>query len=313
VNRMELVRAAVVCGSLVLAGCGGDSDSAAPGQPAGSQPKLNLVVSFYPLQYMAERVAGEKATVTSLTKPGAEPHDLEVTPQDVAALTEADLVVYLSGFQSSVDDAVAQMTDRAFDAREKANLNLTYTPIEEGEEQTEKAGAVDPHFWLDPTRLAGVADGFAARLGSVDAQDAALFTANAAELRADLQALDAAFSSGLAGCTSRDLVTSHNAFGYLAQRYKLRQVGITGLTPEQEPTPRRLAGVTAFVRQNKVRTIYYETLVSPAVAEAVAGETGARTEVLDPLEGLNSESRGADYLEVMRSDLANLEQGQLCS
>ncbi|MCU1366539.1 MAG: periplasmic solute binding protein, partial [Ilumatobacteraceae bacterium] len=110
-----------------------------------------------------------------------------------------------------------------------------------------------------------------------------------------------------------DIVTSHNAFGYLSQRYGLTQIGITGLTPEDEPTSKDLAAVTQFVEDHHVSTIYYESLVSPAIAETVAGETGARTEVLDPIEGLSDSSQGSDYLQIMRADLANLRTGQRCS
>jgi zinc transport system substrate-binding protein len=272
-----------------------------------------VVASFYPLQFAAQRVAGNLAAVDSLTKPGAEPHDLELTPKDVARVGSADLVVYLGGFQPAVDDAIKTQPPKAgLDVTGTAKLNLTYTPIEEGAQATDEAGSTDPHFWLDPTRLAAVGDALAAELGKIRPADVATFDANAAALRTDLESLDAEFAASLSSCANKDLVTSHNAFGYLAQRYGLTQQGITGLTPEHEPDPKALAGVTSFVRANQVRTIYYETLVSPDIAEVVANETGARTAVLDPIEGLNDQSQGNDYLEVMRANLANLKAGQPC-
>ena len=288
-----------------LAGCSG----ATPAERGG---RLDVVASFYPLQYVAQRVAGAAATVTALTKPGAEPHDLELTARQVARASKADLIVYLGGFQPSVDAAAAQVPDRAFDVRRAARLDLTYTPIEEGERASGRTGPDDPHFWLDPLRLAGVADALAARLGSAQPLRATTFTANAAALRLDLARLDREFRRGLARCANSDLVTSHNSFGYLAQRYGLRQVGITGLTPEQEPSPQVLADVTALVRARHVRTIYYEPLVSPAIAQAVAGEAGARVRVLDPIEALTGDSAGRDYLAVMRSNLVSLREGQPC-
>lgn len=312
---MSMKRAAVVLATLAvsvpaLAACGGSSSG---GAAAGGTGKLTVVTSFYPLQFVTQRVAGDRAEVTSLTKPGAEPHDLELTPQDVGRVGQADLVVYLSGFQAAVDEAVKTSgTKAALDVAGPADLSLTYTPIEEGAAATDEAGSRDPHFWLDPTRLAAVTDAVAQRLGQVDPADAATFTANAAALRAELTTLDGELKQGLADCTNKNLVTSHNAFGYLAQRYGLTQRGITGLTPEQEPDPRSLADVAAFVKANKVRTIYYETLVSPDIAKVVAGETGAATAVLDPIEGLNDTSAGKDYLEVMRANLATLKAGQPC-
>lgn len=299
--------AVLVAAAVALPGCG--ATSARPG--SGDTP--HLVASFYPLQWTAQQVAGRGATVASLTKAGAEPHDLELTPQDVERVAEADLVVYLKGFQPAVDTAVRQEADtRAYDVSKAAALTLPDPPSEEGKQPSDEAGGADPHFWLDPVRLARVADALATRLGAEDQRHAARYRANAGALKVKLDALDREFATGLARCASKNLVTSHTAFGYLAHRYGLTQIGITGLTPDSEPTPADLARVTEFVRRHSVRTIYYETLVSPSIARTVADETGARTAVLDPIEGLTSRSRGKDYLQVMRSNLATLRKGQSC-
>ncbi len=273
------------------AGCLSPGGSARAQGGDGAQ----VVTSFYPLQFIAERIAGDAVTVYNLTKPGAEPHDLELTPRDVAQLADADLVVYLDGFQPAVDTAVAEQASTAYDVARGADLS-----------------ANDPHFWLDPVRLADVADRLADRLAQLSPDDAASFRRNAGALRAALVALDAEFSAGLANCASSDLVTSHAAFGYLARRYGLTQRGITGLRPEDEPSPGALADIADFVTAHQVRTIYSETLVSPAVARTLARETGARAAVLDPIEGLHEASTGTDYLAVMRANLATLREGQVC-
>jgi zinc transport system substrate-binding protein len=305
---------ALACSVALLAACGSSATgTAAPGgsgDEAGSH-RLRLVTSFYPLQFATARIAENLAEVSSLTKPGAEPHDLELSPRDVARIADADLVVYLSGFQPAVDDAVRnEARHTALDVAPAARLDLK--GVAEGPGRAGRRTAVDPHFWLDPTRLSAVAQLITDRLARLDPADASTFRANGQALHADLAALDAEFSTGLASCANRDIVTSHQAFGYLAQRYHMTQVGITGLTPEEEPDPATLARVADFVRVNGVRTIYYETLVSPAIARTVAGETGARTAVLDPIEGITTASPGRDYLEVMRADLAALEAGQPC-
>lgn len=274
--------------ALLLAGCG-----SAAGDGDGTQ----VLTSFYPLEFVTERVGGDRIEVASLTPPGAEPHDLELTPRDVAEISEADLVVVLDGFQPAVDTAVeGQAPDTSLDVAPAADLE-----------------AGDPHFWLDPLRLADVADAVAERLVEMDPEGAQTFGDNAADLRADLEALDGELSAGLAGCESTDLVTSHDAFGYLAQRYGLTQVGVAGLSPEAEPQPGALAEVTDYVSEHGVTTIFTETLVSPEISEAVAAETGASSAVLDPLEGLTDESAGDDYLEVMRSNLDALREGLRCS
>lgn len=302
------IGAAAGCGAAVRDVAGGASGTG--GGAAGG--RLSVLASFYPLEWIAGRVGGERVEVANLTKAGAEPHDLELAPQDVAALADADVVVYLEGFQPAVDEAVAQQAaGRGYEAGAVAGLTLRYTPIEEGELAAAEQG-VDPHFWLDPTKLSAVATGLAERLGAADPGGAQGYQRNAQALRSELAALDAELRAGLRSCASTDLVTSHNAFGYFAARYGLRQVGITGLTPEDEPAPQDLAEAARFVRENSVRTIYYETLVSPAIARTIASETGARTAVLDPIEGLSEASAGRDYPSVMRANLAALREGQGC-
>lgn len=311
-RRRPLRRAlALTAGLALLTSCGSEDEVGEDGGSGGDA--LTVRAAFYPLQWITEQIGGDAVSIESLTPPGAEPHDLELTPQDVAAVGDADLVVYLADFQPAVGDAVDQeAADTSFDAAEHTDLDLTYTPIEEGEEHADEQGT-DPHFWLDPMRLADVADALAQRLAELDEVNADTFTANAEELRTSLEELDTEFTDGLASCENPDVVTSHNAFGYLAEAYGLTQVGITGLTPEEEPSASDLADVAEFVEENDVSTIYYETLVSPAIADAVAAETGAATALLDPLEGLTDESEGSDYLEVMRSNLENLRAGQSCS
>ncbi len=301
------VPAVVVLFILAVTACGSSSSGA-----GGTNAKRSVEASFYPLAWMAEQVGGSQVTVSSLTKPGAEPHDLELTPKDVARLQDADVIVYLSGFQPSVDDGVKGASGTVFDARPSANLDLTFTPIEGGKAAKGESGSSDPHFWLDPIRLAKVARSFAATMGKADGAHKALYRANAARLVANLDALDRDYRAGLRSCENKDLMTSHNAFGYLARRYGLKQVGITGLTPEGEPSAGDLAAVADYVKAHQVKTIYFETLVSPAIARTVAKEAHARTEVLDPIEGLNDRSQGSDYLQVMRSNLANLRSGQPC-
>jgi zinc transport system substrate-binding protein len=287
---------------LLLAACGSGSGGNAA---SGGSGKLDLVASFYPLQYVTQRIAGDTASVTSLTPPGAEPHDLELTAKDVAEISDADLVIYSSGFQPPVDEAATQNAgDHRLDVAGTADLDR---------KDPEGELAHDPHFWLDPVRFTAVTKVIEQRLATLRPADAATYAANLDALDKDLATLDTEFKTGLANCQNKDLVTSHEAFGYLAERYDLTQVGITGLTPEQEPDAATLAKVTQFVRDNKVRTIYYETLVSPAIARTVASETGARTDVLDPIEGVTKASQGSDYLAIMRANLKNLQKGQPCS
>lgn len=308
--------AAVSTTALLVTSCGTE-DAGTAGDDG-----LTVVAGFYPLEWAAARVGGDRVQVSSLTPPGAEAHDLELTPQDVGAVGDADLLVYLDGFQPALDEAAeSEAGDSAWDAGQAADLVAGEEHDEHAEDEhaDEEEGhahgdeAVDPHFWLDPTRLASVGDALAERLAELDPDGAATYEENAASLRADLEALDGEMEAGLAGCAVDTLVTSHEAFGYLADRYGLEVIGISGLSPSQEPDPSQLAEISTLVRERGVTTVYTETLVDPAVAETVAEEAGVRTAVLDPIEGLTDESQGEDYLQVMRANLATLQEGQSCS
>ena len=302
--------AAATAALLALGGIAGCSE----GRRADADPgRVDVVVAFYPLQFLAERIGGDAVKVTNLAKPGAEPHDLELNPRQVGQVVDAELIVYLSGFQPAVDDAVDQNGgDRAFDV-------ATVQPLldaaagghqHEGEAGHEETGGKDPHVWLDPTRLATIGDRLAERLGKADPDRAADFTARAKALRAELEQLDGEYAQGLRTCQRREIVVSHTAFGYLTARYQLEQVGITGLTPDSEPSPQRLAEVAREARDHQATTIFFETLVSPKVAETVAREVGAKTAVLDPIEGGPA---GGDYLSAMRANLQTLRTALDCT
>ena len=284
--------ALALAGTALLAACTGSADST--GDPDSTATKV--VAAFYPLAYAADRVGGADVTVTSLTPPGVEPHDLELSAAQVAEIAEADLVLYVKGFQPAVDEAVAQQAaDHSIDVA--ASLDLLDS---------------DPHVWLDPSNMAAIGEQVVERLADLDPAARAALTANAAALTSAMTDLDAAFADGLATCRSRDLVVSHEAFGYLAAAYGLTQVGISGLSPEAEPSPARMKEVADLVTAKGIDTIYYETLVDPKVAQTVADETGATAAVLDPLEGLAPDSTG-DYVSVMTANLATLVAGQGCT
>lgn len=311
---MRLLFVPLLVLGLVVAGCG-------PAQNSSGADGTRVVASFYPLAFAAREVGGDLVTVENLTPPGAEPHALELTTGKVRSLVGADLVIYLGGgFQPAVEAALGDVEGVAVDALADQQDLLGSTPHGEEEEhaheeeqpdEEEHAGeAFDPHVWLDPLRMSTIARVVGDRLSEVDPGNASNYESRAAELVKRLEELDAEYRSGLAACERRILVTSHQAFGYLADAYRLEQVGIAGIDPEAEPSPARLAEVARFVRENDVTTIFFEVLVSPAIAETVAQETGAKTATLDPLEGPPDEG---DYFTAMRANLAALERALDCS
>lgn len=311
---------ALGCAFLLAAACSDPS-----GEPASTQPgQLKVVTAFYPLQFVAERVAGQHAAVTSLTTPGAEPHDVELTPRQVASVVDADAVVYIKGFQPAVDEAVAQSgNDHVLDtstfvpmqsqAEEHAHDDADDSPGDDSHAAEEREhGGIDPHVWLDPVNMVTITNAVVDQLAGIDPDHDADYRASGQALVADLEALDTAYAGGLATCDRREFITSHAAFGYLAERYDLTQIGISGLTPDAEPSPARVAAVQAEATAHGITTIFYETLVSPAVAKSIAGDLGLTTDVLDPIEAITPESRGDNYIAVMQSNLTALTTANGC-
>lgn len=257
----------------------------------------DVVAAFYPLAFAAEQIGRPSLHVHNLTPPGAEPHDIELTPRDIARIQTAGVVLYLShDFQPAVEQAVKGATGKRVDV-------LSGFDLRQG--VGDEAGRADPHVWLDPVRLAQIVQRIGAALGR---------PARAAALARTLSALDSEYRAGLAHCARNDFVTSHAAFGYLAARYGLHQIPITGIDPESEPSPSHLHALISLVRREHVTTVFFERLVSPKLAETVARDAGAKAEVLDPIEGLTpaEQSQGLDYLGLMRQNLRALRLALGC-
>ncbi len=272
---------------------------------AASSSDGEVVASFYPLQYVAERIVGDHAKVTNLTKPGVEPHDIELSPRQAARVSGASVVFYEKGLQPAVDEAVRnEGPEHAVDAAHVVKLRHADGAGEDGD--------LDPHFWLDPTLLGKAADAFTKEVSRADPEHAADFEAGNARLQADLRALDGEFRAGLKDCTTRTVVVSHDAFEYLGDRYDLEMHPIAGLSPDAEPSARHLAELGDLIRSDEITTVFSERLASPKLADTLADDLGITTEVLDPIEGLTSAKDDDDYLSLMRDNLSALQKAGGC-
>ncbi|MER5637342.1 metal ABC transporter substrate-binding protein [Kitasatospora sp. NPDC002227] len=308
--------ATALVGALALTACGGNSSASTESGKSGggSGGKLDVVASFYPMEYLAEQIGGDHVKVTGLTAPGVEPHDLELTAKQVGAVQKAHLILYLKGLQPAVDQAVSQAgTKYKVDAT--AASPLVDHHLDEGEVPTDQASQDgdghshpqgDPHIWLDPTRYAAIAKSVGSELAKADPAHTADYQKNTDAVVGKLATLDQEFRDGLKNVKTKTFVTSHAAFGYLADHYGLDQIAINGVDPESEPTPARLAEIQKAAKEHGVTTIFFETLVSPKLADTVAKDLRLKTAVLDPLEGVKDPAK-SDYFSVMRQNLTNLK------
>ena len=325
-SKRFLAAACAAATALALSACSSTAPSSSSGAKDGT---LTVMASFYPLQYLAEKIGGEHVTVTSLTPAGAEPHDLELSPKTVDALSSADAVIYLAGFQSAVDEAIEQQAPKTvIDVSPavqlvEAGVDANH-PSEEEDESTDEAQSseadghedhhhdmsADPHFWLDPVRMANAATLVGDKLAEANPANAEMYKTNAKALKDELTSLGNDLVSKTSTCQIKTFVTAHTAFGYLADRTGLTQVGISGLDPDSSPSPARLAEISQIAKDQGVTTIFTEALIDPKIAQTLADDLGITTAVLDPIESQTDPSK--DYSGVMNDNINALTKALNC-
>lgn len=309
INRLSALVCACTLSLSLLTGCGTQ-----PADTAAGDGRLRVLTSFYPMYDFARKIGGDCIDVTNMVPSGTEPHDWEPSTNDLKNLEKADVFIYNGAdMEPWADDLLVSRSDtlRVVEASENVELRTTdgeHEHAHEHEGADHHHGDFDPHVWLDPENAKIEMEAIRDALCAADPENSTVFQSNYEKYAAELDALDAEFREKLAPLPNRTIVVAHEAFGYLCDAYGLTQVGIEGLSPDSEPDPGRMAEVIDFVREHSISTIFFEELVSPKVAEAIASETGAQAKMLSPLEGLSDEqtAAGADYFSVMHDNLAAL-------
>ena len=309
INRLSALVCACTLSLSLLTGCGTQ-----PADTAADDGRLRVLTSFYPMYDFACKIGGDCIDVTNMVPSGTEPHDWEPSTNDLKNLEKADVFIYNGAdMEPWADDLLVSRSDMLHVVEASENVELRTTDGEhehahEHEDADHHHGDFDPHVWLDPENAKIEMEAIRDALCAADPENSTVFQSNYEKYAAELDVLDAEFREKLAPLPNRTIVVAHEAFGYLCDAYGLTQVGIEGLSPDSEPDPGRMAEVIDFVREHSISTIFFEELVSPKVAEAIASETGAQAKMLSPLEGLSDEqaAAGADYFSVMHDNLAAL-------
>jgi zinc transport system substrate-binding protein len=306
-NRYTIIIAAI--GVIIIAVLSIHSFDSGKRNMSRDSGRMKVETSFYPLYYFSLRVAGGKADVSNLTPAGAEPHEYELTPEDMKLITESDILVINGGGLEVWSKDIAQ------------NMNSSTDMIVAGDGLFEKGSegsggnSLDPHIWLSPDMSIRIVDRITEAFAKKDPPNAEYYTENAMRLKNDLKQLDREYRIGTENCALRDIITSHAAFHYLAEAYGLKQISISGLSPEEEPSARKMASITDYARKAGARYIFYENQGSPLLSQTISEEIGAQTLVLNPLEGLIERdiAAGKDYFTEMRNNLDALRLALGCS
>ncbi|WP_342043865.1 metal ABC transporter substrate-binding protein [Bacillus sp. OTU2372] len=294
----------------MVSGCSNAASTKSEKTSEGSK-KLQIVTTFYPMYYFAQKVAGSSANVELLIPNGVEPHDWEPTANDMAKIQDSDLFIYNSRyFETWTEKVFKSINDPNLKVIEASNgIKLMDALDSEEEDNHEHTSSKDPHVWLSPVLAQKEVDNIAKALEQADPKNKDKFQKNAAALNSELADLDSLYKETIDKAKKKEFVTQHAAFGYLAKQYGLTQIPIAGLSPDVEPTLGKLAELTDLTKKKNVKIIYFEELTSSKVADTLAKEIGAKTEVLNPLEGLTKkeQEKGLDYIDVMKNNLESLK------
>lgn len=307
---------------IFVSGCVFNPPSA---QEKNANQKVSVSTTFYPLGYFAKKVGGEFVDVKTITPLGGEPHDYEPTPSDMIAVENSKLFIFNgAGFDPWAKNIQKNLGTKNIKVLEMSSVveNLLEAHEDEdehGHDEQEAAShsedeGFDPHFWLDPSLAQKEVDAIALSLGEIDQAHAAFYTQNANAFKKELQKIDDEYQASLKSCMHSQIVVSHNAFSYLARKYQFEIFALAGISPEQEPSALRLKELADFVKHEKIQVIFFETLVSPKLAQTLADESGIKTAVLNPIEGLSLEEelRGENYETLMRENLRQLQSALVC-
>jgi zinc transport system substrate-binding protein len=269
--------------------------------------KLPVATSFYPVYFFSTLIGGDKADVKVITPAGSEPHDYDPSTRDIASIENSKLFVINGGIEPWAEKIKDSLTKTTVLTAGEGLFQLETT---DADGETVR----DPHIWLSPERAKKMVENIYSGFVRTDPENSDYFMKNRDLLLDKLTLLDTSYKQALGMCSTNKIITSHEAFGYMAADYGLEQVAISGLSSEEEPSAKQLADVTAFARENAISFIFFESLVSPKLSETIANEVGAKTMVLDPLEGISDAdaANGRDYFSVMNENLNNLKTALVC-
>lgn len=297
--------------SLAIVGCGMTGKNE-------SKDRLAVVTTVYPAYDLVKQIGGDKVDVSMLVPMGAEPHDWEPTASDLKKIGEAKVFVYNgAGLEPSEKLLEPSILKKAMPVELASAVDVMKRDVPDEHEDEHEHGhnhnhesGIDPHIWLAPENVIREVDLVVDALSKADLDNKAYYESNGKAYKAELEKLHAEYKELAASLPDKNLVVSHEAFGYLAKAYGFKQLGIMGIAPDSEPTPEHMAYIVKFIKENSVKAIFSEELINPKLAEAIAQETHVKVYVLNTIEGLNEDQQKANatYMSLMKENLKTLKE-----
>lgn len=275
-----------------------------PLEAKSSEDKKTIYASFYPVAELVKMISGDKYDVKTIIETSEEPHSFELTSQAMKDLSKADLIAYNgAGMESFIDD----LKDNVKDDDKFLDLSDGLTLLDSSKEGSDMA-SINPHTWLSIKNAKVMVDNIYRKLSSMDPDNEKYYKDKLDEALAKFDDLDKKFSDELSKVKDKEkyFVVSHAAFNYLADDYGLKQVAVTGISPEEEPSAKDLKTIADFVKEKNIKTIFFEGKATPKVAETLAKNTGTKTSTLYTMENLDDDMIEKGYFGLMEENLKAL-------
>lgn len=296
---------------LMLNGCATEK------QEKTSEAKLKVYTSFYPIYFTAEQIGGDRIELHSIIPNGSEPHEYEPSMREIADVESGDIFIFngaeMEPWAEKLSDNLEKKGIKSINLSQHVELIKAEEDDghdEHGEDDDHDHGLYDPHIWLDPINMDMMAYQIMQEFSKLDKANENFYKENYADFSEKIKELDLAYSSQLENRNRDTILVSHQAFSYLAKRYGLKQIAVTGITPQEEPSPKTLAKLLDTIENEKFEFIFLETLASPKVVELLAKEGDLKILELNPIAGLTKEQQDKkeNYFSLMEQNLENLKK-----